>query len=115
MRLLLSCEESFDFVEIQPLRHVDDAVNTACLDDFACLFVNRQQDAVRKAFFAFAEAAEIRRQNWRQHGKRPARQVGREAAFEGLLVQWRIHRDVAGDIRDMDADDRCARLGARLV
>ena len=113
--LRLASKKTFNFIEIKALRHIDDAVDAPCFKNFACLFVNRQQNAVRKAFFAFAEAAEIRRKNRRQHGKRPARQIGCEAAFESFFVQRRISRDIAGDIRDMDADDRHARPRAGLI
>ena len=115
LRLRLSCKETLNFIEIKTLCDGHDTVDAPCLKNFTCLFVDCQQDAVRKAFFAFAEAAEIRRKNRRQHGKRPAGQVGREAAFEGFLVQRRINRDIAGDIRDMDADNRRARPWAGLV
>ena len=60
LRLRLPCEKTFNFIEIKALRHVDDAMDAPCFKNFACLFVNREQDAVRKAFFAFAETAEIR-------------------------------------------------------
>ena len=55
MRLRLACKKTFNFIEIKALCHRDDAVDTPCFKNFACFFVNRQQDAVRKALFAFAE------------------------------------------------------------